>query len=119
MTTTPRVSVLMPVFKPDERFLRQAIDSLRAQTIDGWELVVVEDPPASNAREVITSFGDARLRHHLRAKRSSLPDALNDGLRQCRAPLVARLDGDDICVPDRLQRQCDYLDAHPGVAVIG
>lgn len=115
----PRVSVLIPVFNPDERYLREAIDSIRAQTMEDWELLLVEDPPAGRAREIAASYNDDRIRHHLRDRRSSLGDALNEGVTLSRAPLVARLDSDDIASPERLQRQVEFLDAKPGVAAVG
>lgn len=115
---TPRVSVLMPVFKPHARYLREAVDSVRAQTLGDWELVVVEDPPAT-AGALLNSYGDTRIRHHVRGVRASLADALNDGLSLCRAEYVARLDGDDICAPDRLEKQLAYLESHPATAVVG
>lgn len=119
MDGTPRVSVLMPLFAPNERHLREAIESVFAQTLGEWELVLVEDPPASIARAVAESYGDSRIRHHLREARSSLADALNEGLAICRAPLVARFDGDDICERERLEAQAAFLDAHPDIVAVG
>lgn len=116
---TPRVSVLVPVWRPDLRFLREAIESVRAQTLADWELLLVEDPPASDAAALVASFADPRIRHVVRESRSALPDALNEGLRLCRAPYVARLDGDDVCMPERLAIQAAHLDANPRTAVVG
>lgn len=114
-----RVSVLLPVWQPRLQYLRAAIDSVRAQTIGDWELLVVEDPPPSAARELVVSYKDSRIRHHVRSARSSLAEALNEGIALCSAPLVARLDSDDLCRPDRLAAQVAHLDAHAGTAVVG
>ena len=116
---TPRVSVLMPAYRPDLRYLREAIESIRAQTLTDWELVLVEDGGPSGVAELMGALGDPRLRHHPRASRTTLADALNDGLALCRAPLVARMDSDDIAAPERLARQVAFLEANPAVAVVG
>jgi glycosyltransferase involved in cell wall biosynthesis len=109
----------MPVFQPDESYLRQAIESVRMQTMEHWELLIIEDPPASRSRDIAMSYGDDRIRHHLRTERTSLADALNEGLQLCRAPLVARFDADDICGAGRLQRQAAYLEANPQLIAVG
>lgn len=114
-----RVSVLMPLFKPDPAYLARAADSVRAQSFGDWELIAIEDPPASHAGEFLRSIADPRIRHHLRATKRTLGDALNDGLSLCSAPLVARLDSDDVAVPDRLAKQSAYLDAHPETVALG
>lgn len=116
--TTPRVSVLIPLWRPNLRYLSAAIESVRAQTVQEWELVVVEDAPHF-AEHLLTSFADPRLRYIRRESRSSLAGALNEGLAACRASFVARLDGDDIAVPERLERQLTFLDAHETVALVG
>jgi glycosyltransferase involved in cell wall biosynthesis len=116
---SPRVSVLMPAYRPDLRYLREAIESIRAQTFADWELVVVEDGGPSGATELVRALGDVRIHHQVRASKTNLADALNDGLALCRAPLVARMDSDDIAAPDRLARQIEFLDANPSVAVVG
>lgn len=108
----------MPVWHPDLDYLRQSIASVQAQTLSDWELIVVEDPPLS-ARSLIEGFRDPRIVHLQRNSKTSLADALNDGLKVCRADLVARLDGDDVCLPERLSRQAAYLNGHPSISVVG
>ena len=119
VTGEPRISVLMPVYRPDLRYLRAAIDSIRAQTFTDWELLVVEDGGPSDTGAVIASLGDARIHHYARSGKTTLADALNDGLSRCRALLIARMDGDDVAAPDRLARQFSFLEEHPAVAVVG
>lgn len=116
---SPRVSVLMPVYRPDLGYLREAIESIRAQTFAGWELLVVEDGGPSGVAALIRELGDPRIHHHERAARTSLADALNDGLSLCRAPLVARMDSDDVATAARLERQIGFLDANAEIAVVG
>ena len=108
----------MPVWRADLEYLRQAIESLRTQTLADWELIVMEDAPF-RAAPVIARFCDDRIVHIERPAKTSLADALNSGLDVCRADLIARFDGDDICLPDRLAAQVGYLEIHPEVVAVG
>ncbi|HZV81096.1 MAG TPA: glycosyltransferase [Geobacteraceae bacterium] len=105
----PAVSVLMPV-RNEERYLPQAVDSLRRQTLQEWELVVVDDGSTDATVAILADAADkdSRIRV-LRNPGRGLVPALNHGLASCRAPLVARMDGDDISHPCRLARQAEYL----------
>ena len=115
----PTVSVLMPVWRPQPEFFRQAVESLLAQTLEDWELVIVEDPSDQSAAQLLKTLADARIQHHVNARRTSIVDQLNAGLAHCRADLVARFDADDICHRHRLERQVEFLRSHRGVSVLG
>ena len=116
---TPAVSILMPVFRPDLGYLAEAIESVLAQTLAEWELVLVEDPSGTPLDALLARWPDVRIRYHRRNGQRSLAAALNDGIALCSAPMVARLDSDDLCAPERLERQLAYLSTHPDVDVIG
>lgn len=118
-TDNPRVTVVMPVWNADPAQLREAVTSLVAQTLDDFELIVVEDPSDRLAGPVLESVGDPRIRHVLGASRTSMATARNRGLACARAELVAMFDCDDVCEPQRLQKQVAFLEAHPEVAVVG
>ena len=109
----------MPLYKPDPGYLSATVESIRSQSMTDWELVAIEDPPESTAGEVLRSFRDPRIHHHVRATKRTLGEALNDGLSQCSAPIVARIDSDDIAVPERLATQLEYLDKNPDTIVVG
>jgi glycosyltransferase involved in cell wall biosynthesis len=115
----PRVSVLLPVLSPDPRYFRPAVESVLRQTFADFELVIIEDPSGRMGRDLLAGVADARLRHVVNPARTSLVDQLNQGLTLAQADLVARMDADDLCKPDRLQKQFDYLHAHLEVAVVG
>ena len=113
-----RVSVLMPV-RNGERHLAEAVDSVLAQSFRDFELVVVDDASTDRTPEVLAGFGDARLR----VVRSDEPLGLAPALRrltaEARGELLSRMDADDVMLPDRLERQVAFLDAHPEVALVG
>ena len=115
--TTPAVSVLMGVWNGAPR-VREAVSSVLGQTLADLELIVIDDGSADGTPAILDSFGDPRLRIERRA-RGGLTSALNRALALARAPLLARLDADDVALPERLARQVAYLDAHPDVGLLG
>ncbi|UFS70612.1 glycosyltransferase [Geomonas sp. RF6] len=114
----PRISVLMPV-RNEERYLEQALDSLFRQTLSDWELVAVDDGSTDATPAILAQAarGDERVKV-VRLQGDGLVPALNAGLEACRAPLLARMDGDDICHPRRFERQAAYLELHHGVGLV-
>lgn len=117
--TPPLVSVVVPVFEPHPRYFRQAIDSVLQQSFRDFELIVVEDPSSSSGRSALSGITDARLRHIVNAQRTSLPQQHNRGLAESRGRFICRFDADDICEPQRLERELDFLRAHPDIGVVG
>jgi len=118
MNGKPRISVLMPV-RNEERYLEQALASLLRQTCRDWELVAVDDGSSDATPELLAGAAarDGRVRV-LRLPGEGLVAALNAGLKCCRAPLLARMDGDDICHPRRLESQAAYLERHREVGLV-
>jgi glycosyltransferase involved in cell wall biosynthesis len=115
----PAVSVLMPCYNTAAT-LEEALGSLRRQTYSDCEIVAVDDGSTDDTGAILRGYQgqDARL-HVIRQAHAGIIAALNCGLAACRAPLVARMDGDDRCNPERLERQAAYLEAHPDVDVAG
>ncbi|HEY7746404.1 MAG TPA: glycosyltransferase [Desulfuromonadales bacterium] len=116
--TKPAVSILMPV-RNEERCLPVALDSLFRQTYIDWELVAVDDGSTDATPALLAEAArrDPRVRNIPRPAEGLVP-ALNAGLAACRAPLVARMDGDDVSHPRRLERQVAHLAAHPGIGLV-
>jgi len=114
---SPLVSILMPV-RNEERFLKSALESIRAQTLKQWELVVVDDGSVDGTAGILASFAaDPRVKV-LRNRQSGLVNALNYGFSECRAPFVARMDGDDVSHPERLETQLGIFAANPDVGLV-
>lgn len=116
--TAPRISILLPV-RNEERYLPAALDSLFRQTLPDWEVVAVNDGSTDGSAAILDQAAgrDPRIRV-IHAPPLGLVSALNAGLAECRAPLVARMDGDDICHPRRLERQTAFLGTHPDVTLV-
>lgn len=118
MSDTPRVSVLMPLHN-EGRYLQAALDSLYRQTFTDWELLAVDDGSDDDTLRILvdSKLIDDRVRI-IKCRRNGLVSALNAGLKECRGDLLARMDGDDICHPRRLEMQVAYLDTHPDTGLV-
>lgn len=116
--SSPRVSILLPV-RNEAGLLPAALASLARQTFPAWELVAVNDGSTDASGAILNHFAarDSRVRV-LHQPPAGLVSALNTGLAACRAPLVARMDGDDVCHPRRLALQAAYLDLHTDVTLL-
>jgi hypothetical protein len=103
-----------------ERFLAEAIDSILAQSFADFELLVVDDGSRDRTPEMLRAYAarDPRLRPIIRENRG-LVASLNQLLAEARAPLIARMDADDVCLPTRFERQIAFLAAHPDYGVVG
>jgi glycosyltransferase involved in cell wall biosynthesis len=117
-----KLSVLMSVYDqetPD--FLRQSLDSLVAQTFPADEIVIVEDGPiGGQLNSALAAYADRLPIVPLRLSvHAGLGEALRTGLAVCRGGLVARVDSDDLCVPERFRKQVKLLDACPQIDVLG
>ena len=114
----PAVTVLMAVHNA-ERFLAEAIESVLAQTFHDFELLIIDDGSTDRTADVVNQFNDPRVRYMTAGRRLGLPGALNLGLGNASGDLVARQDHDDVSDPRRLERQVEYFEAHPDVALAG
>jgi glycosyltransferase involved in cell wall biosynthesis len=114
----PIVSILMPCYNVAGT-VAETLESLESQTLADFEVIAVDDGSSDNTLDILQAWAnqDARFRVLTRAHEGIIP-ALNAGLAACQAPLVARMDADDLAHPERLARQVAYLDQHPDVALV-
>jgi hypothetical protein len=108
----------MAVFN-GERYLREAVDSVLAQTFEDFELLVVDDGSTDSSRDLLASYRDPRVRRIENSRNLGLTPSLNIGLRAARGELVARMDADDVAEPQRLAVQVTAMAADPGLVLIG
>jgi glycosyltransferase involved in cell wall biosynthesis len=108
----PKVSILMPVYNGGQ-YLAQALDSIISQSFGDWELILVNDGSTDNSESIIKQYQDDRIFYIKNPENLKLIKTLNKGIDYCKGQYIARMDADDICRPDRLKRQVDFLDAHP------
>lgn len=115
--SAPRISVIMPVFNTAE-YLGEAINSVLSQTFTDFEFIIINDGSTDPSHEVITGFHDYRIRYLQNEKNMGLVYTLNRGIDEARGEWIARMDGDDICMPDRFAEQILYLAKHTVVDVL-
>ena len=109
----PRVSVLMPTFN-QAAFICRALESLLAQTLQGWELLIIDDGATDGTRATIEPFlADDRIRYERLPRNVGLGAALNRGLDRARAPLIAYLPSDDLFYPEHLAALVVHFDDEP------
>lgn len=103
-----KISVILPVYNA-EKFLYEAIASVLDQTYKNFELIIYDDGSTDRSKEVINSFCDSRIRYFSNSHNSGLITTLNNAIKVCRGDYIARMDADDICLPDRFQKQINYF----------
>ncbi|HZL37730.1 MAG TPA: glycosyltransferase [Tepidisphaeraceae bacterium] len=119
MSNPPAVSVVLPVYNA-QRYLARALDSVLNQTFADFELIVVDDGSKDGSLSILRRYAreDARIRLLSRAN-TGIVGALNDGLSMARGEFIARMDGDDLCLPTRFEKQVAYLREHSECVLVG
>ncbi|HBN47293.1 MAG TPA: hypothetical protein DD401_06830 [Prevotella sp.] len=110
------VSVVMPVYNATAH-IKECLDSILCQTFHDFELLIVDDGSTDDTSEIIKSYDDQRIKlvnnHHDYIASSNLL------LSQAKGKYIARMDSDDIMMPDRLRLQYEYMEQHPEIDIIG
>lgn len=115
---TPEISVIMSVYN-GEKYLAETIESLINQTFLAWELVVIDDCSSDSTGEILRHYSesDGRIRVHTNETNLKLPSSLNKAIALSRGKYIARMDADDICVPERFEKQYDFMEKNPDTAL--
>ena len=114
-----KYSVLMPVYSGSHpEYLKASIDSILTQTLPPDDFVVVCDGPVGEEVDAVLAFYAEKLRVVRGKRHAGLGRTLNGGLRFCRNEIVARMDDDDIAVPERCEKQIKVLAEHPEIGII-
>lgn len=114
---SPLVSVVIPVHN-GEALLRDAVASVLAQTLSNLELIILDDGSRDATWEVCQSFTDPRIRV-FRHDNMGVAATMNRGISLARGRYFARLDHDDLMLPEKLEKQHDFLDEHSNIALTG
>lgn len=114
----PKVTVLMPVYN-GEHFLAEAMKSITNQTFTDFEFLIINDGSTDRSHEVASSFKDHRIRVVSSTRNEGLIAALNKGLALAQGEYIARMDQDDISLPQRLEKQVAFMDKNPNIGILG
>jgi glycosyltransferase involved in cell wall biosynthesis len=119
VANAPRVSVCMPVYN-SKRYVAEAIESILGQTFSDFEFLIIDDGSTDGSLEVVEHYAkeDSRIRLTSRPNKG-VAGTLIELVNQARGEFIARMDADDIALPERFQKQVDYLREHPECIVVG
>ena len=115
---TPLVSVIMSVYNTEEHFLRGAIESILVQTYKNFEFIIVDDASEIRYKDILHSYQDKRIQILQNGRNKGLTESLNRALDVCKGDYIARMDSDDINLPERIERQVKYLEEHRDIDVL-
>lgn len=115
----PKISVLMPIYKTREEHLRQAIESVLAQTLTGFELLILDDCPEDDREQIVKSYADKRINYFKNEKNLGISETRNKLITLAKGEYLAVFDHDDICHPKRFEKEAKILDNHPEIGVVG
>ncbi len=119
MNAGPPISVCLPVYNA-ERYIAEAVESILGQTFGDFEFLIIDDGSTDGSRRILERYaaGDPRIRLVSRPN-GGLVSALNELLGMARGEFIARMDADDIALPERFERQIAYLRDHGDVVALG
>jgi glycosyltransferase involved in cell wall biosynthesis len=115
---SPTVSIVMPVYNA-EKTLRESMYTVLSQTYTDFELIALDDCSTDSTPQILASFGDPRIRIIRNEQNLGITRNLNKGLDLSTGTYIARMDADDLALPNRLRCQVAHMDANPDVVLLG
>jgi glycosyltransferase involved in cell wall biosynthesis len=119
MNKTVDVSVIMATYNTEIPMLREAVDSILHQTFTNFEFLIIDDGSTDDSVSYLNEISDPRVRIIRNPGNMGITKSLNVGLREARGRYIARMDADDVSLPERLQKEFDFMESHPDVIVCG
>jgi len=113
----PEISVVMAVFN-EEKYIEKSILSILSQSFKNFEFIIIDDGSTDNTIKIISAFDDPRINLFI-TEHGGLPKALNFCVKQARSSLIARMDGDDIAINTRLEKQIKFLHNNENCVAVG
>lgn len=114
------ISVIMPVYNSD-KYISESIESILNQTFHNFELIIINDGSTDSSSKIINSYrkNDSRIIFIDRATNKGLPYTLNEGLSKANGKYIARMDSDDISLPQRFEKQFNFLENNKDIYLVG
>lgn len=111
---TPDISVVMAVYN-GEKFLKETLDSILSQTFENFEVVVIDDCSTDGTADILKVYSekDGRIKVFKNETNMKLARSLNRGIELAQGKYIVRMDADDICLKNRLERQFSFMESHP------
>ena len=118
MSKIPRISAIMAVYNTKEEWLKESIESILNQTYSDFEFIIINDGSTNNVENVILSYKDERIKY-IKQENQGLAKSLNNGLDIAKGEYIARMDSDDISLPERFEKQVKFLDENLDISIVG
>lgn len=115
---SPTVTILMPVYN-GEKYLKESIDSILCQTFHDFIFLIVDDGSTDNSVNIVKSYDDSRIKLLVNEKNIGISKTLNLGIENTKTKYLARMDQDDISLPNRIEEQVNFMETHPEIGVCG
>ena len=118
MSCGVKISVIMSVYNGED-YLAEAIDSVLGQSFRDFELIIINDCSTDSTSEILARYAelDSRVKVHTNEQNLRLPSSLNKAISLAEGKYIARMDADDICMPDRFEKQYAFMEANTDVAL--
>lgn len=118
--TTPLVSIILPCYNA-QLFLNKAIDSILKQTYNNFELICIDDCSTDKTAEILKYYEslDSRIKVYTNKKNLKIAETLNIGLQHAKGKYIARMDADDISIPNRIELQVSFLEKDDSIGICG
>jgi len=114
----PKITVLMPVYNC-ELYIKESIDSILNQTFTDFEFLIIDDASTDQTIALIKTYTDARIKLIVKPVNNGLTNSLNQGLKLAKGDYIARMDGDDISLPERFAKQVAFLETNLDTILCG
>lgn len=112
------ITVIMSVYN-GEKFLEEAIGSILKQTFSNFEFIIIDDGSEDTSMKIIKNFTDNRISIIENKKNIGLSASLNNGIKLSKGKYIARMDADDISLPERLEKQYNFMERNPNIGIVG
>ena len=114
----PKISVIMPAYNA-EKYIAEAVESILGQTFDDFEFIIINDCSQDRTEEIILSYDDPRIIYLKNEQNLGVAATLNKGLAIAKGEYIARMDADDISMPERFEKQAKFLDKKRKIVACG
>ena len=115
----PKISVIMSVYN-GEKYLKEAIESILNQTFKDFEFIIINDGSIDGTTEILEKYDrqDARVKI-INQENMGLTKSLNKGIKLAKGEYIARMDADDIALPERFEKQTEFMKKYPEIGAVG
>ena len=114
----PKISVVLPIYN-SEKFIYESVQSILAQTVDDFELILIDDASTDKTAKVLARLSDKRIKIIRHEENLGLVKSLNEGLQEAKGEFIVRMDHDDIALPNRIEKQLNFLKLNTKIGLVG